>query len=109
MNKIIDSIHELPEVIKYKKLEKMVDDNIEYKNKLKKMFEYQKQMINSKHYNLENNYYLYLEKYNEIKKELEEDVIVSMYLDSLEEVNELLQITTSIIENKINDELKKEF
>ncbi len=105
MNKLIDSLHQLPEVINYKKLEKLIDGNKEYKLKLNKMFEYQKQMMNSKHYELENNYYIYLEKYNNLKKELEEDVVVDLFLSSLEEVNELLQIVTSIIENKINEQL----
>lgn len=104
LNDLIDSILQLPEVQKYKKLEKLIDENVKYKENLNLLFSYQKQMMNSKHYNLENNYFIYLEKYNNLKKELEEDMIVEMFLDSLEEVNELLQIVTSIIENKVNKE-----
>ncbi len=105
MNKLIDSLNELEEVKRYKRLEKLVDENEEYKQKIDKLYNYQKQMVNSKHYELENNYYIYLEKYNKLKKELEEDVLLSMYLNSLEEINNLLEIITNTISNNINDKL----
>lgn len=105
MNSLIDSINELDEVKKYKRLEKLVDENEEYKKILKTLFEYQKQMVNSKHYSLENNYYIYFEKYNSLKKDLEDNVLLNMYLESLEEVNHILEIVTDIISDTINEKL----
>ncbi len=105
LNSLIQSLNELDEVQKYKRLEKLVDENIEYKEILKKLFYYQKQIVNSKHLELDNNYYIYLEKYNKLKKSLEDDVLISMYFESLEEVNSILEIVTDTITNVINDKL----
>ncbi len=105
MNDLIDSISQLEEVKKYKRLEKLVDSSEEYKETLKKLFEYQKQMVNSKHYGLENNYFIFLEKYNNLKKELEDDVLLNMYFDSLEDVNNLLEVISGIVSNKVNEKL----
>ncbi|MFI3251550.1 MAG: YlbF family regulator [bacterium] len=105
MNNLIDSLQELDEVKKYKRLEKLIDENLEYRTKVKKLYDCQKQMVNSKHYGLENNYFIYLEEYNKMKKELEDDILINMYLESLEEVNSLLEMVSSIISNKVNEKL----
>ncbi len=104
MNKLINSINQLEEVKKYKRLEKIVDSNEDYKKKIDKLFEYQKQMINSKYYELENNFIIFEEKYIKLKKEIENDVTINMFLECMEEINLLLEDVTSIISNVINKE-----
>lgn len=107
MNDLINSLNELEEVKRYKKLEKIIDEKKEYKEKLSILYGYQKQMVNSKHNNLENNYYIFSEKYNKLKKELEEDIIIDMYLTSLNDVTEILDSVTSVIKKRIDDSLMK--
>lgn len=106
LNNLIEAINELDEVKKYKRLEKIIDQSDDNNVKLKKIFSLQKQIINSKHYDLHNNYSNLLNEYNFLKKELEEDVLVSLFLDSLDEVNDILEIITSTITNIINEKIE---
>lgn len=106
MNELIDSINKLELIKKYKRLEKQIDSNEYYKNKMRKLFDFQKQMMNSKQYGLENNYYIYLQEYNDIKREFENDILVEMFLDCLQEVNYFLEIITNIITNTVNEKLE---
>lgn len=105
MNSLLESLCELEGVRNYKKLEKLIDSNEKYKQMMDEIFYCQKQMMNSKHFGLDNNYYVFLKKYNELKKQFSNDVLIEMYFNSLEDVNYLLDELTSIITNVINEKL----
>ncbi len=105
LNDLINSLNDLEEVKRFKRLEKIISEDKGCFAKLKKLYEYQKQIINSKHYGLDENFKLFNDKYNELKKEIEENIIVELYMDSLNDMNELLDIITSIIKDKIDSKL----
>ncbi len=105
INSLINSINDLEEVKKFKRYEKIIEDNESYKEMMSSLYECQKQMVNAKHNNLTNAYIEYSNKYKELKKNIEDDIVVSMYLDSLEEVNILLDDITNIISNIVNSKL----
>ncbi len=105
MNDLTTALSDLDVVKKFKRLETLVDKNNEYPNKMKELFDLQKQIVNSKHLDLEENFLLLTNKYNKLKENLESDVLISLYLNTLEEVSEILNIITNIISKKIEEEL----
>ena len=62
--------NELPEVKRIHELENYIDNNINIKNKFKKLKSLQKKLVNSKEFNQINQYKVYEEEYNKLKKEL---------------------------------------
>ena len=107
LNDLIEEILNTPEVIEFKKLEKLVLEKEEIKLKLDRLHEVEKQAVNARELGLENTYFHYMKEYKEIIKSFEEDVLISSYLRSKEEVKEILDIVTNIIERKISDRVNE--
>ena len=95
------------EVIEFKKIEKLVLENKELKDKIERMFEAQKQAINARELDLENAYYIYKKEYEEIHSSLKEDVLFNQYLalksDAKNVMNTVINIIEKEIEYKINE------
>ena len=107
LNDLIEEILNTPEVIEFKKLEKLVLEKEEIKLKLDRLHEVEKQAVNARELGLENTYFHYMKEYKEIVKSFEEDVLISSYLRSKEEVKDILNIVTTIIERKISDKVNE--
>lgn len=99
---LIEELVNTEEVIKFKRLEKLVLENQEIYLKLNRLHEVEKQAVNAKELGLENTYIAYKKEYDEILKSFEDDVLISSYLTAKEEVLYLVNLVTGIIEKEIN-------
>ena len=102
LNDLIEEILNTPEVIEFKKLEKLVLEKEEIKLKLDRLHEVEKQAVNAKELGLENTYFHYMKEYKEILASFEDDMLISSYLESKEEVNHIIKTVTNVIEREIS-------
>lgn len=103
LNELIDEILSSEEVIHFKKLESIILKNEEVNNKIIRLREVEKQAVNARELGLENAYFMYKKEYDEILSSFENDVLISSYLDSKEEVKSLINLVIGIIEDEINN------
>jgi cell fate (sporulation/competence/biofilm development) regulator YmcA (YheA/YmcA/DUF963 family) len=102
LNELIDEILSSEEVIRFKKLESIILKNEEVNNKIIRLREVEKQAVNARELGLENAYFMYKKEYDEILSSFENDVLLSSYLDSKEEVKSLINLVIGIVEDEIN-------
>ena len=100
---MIDEILSSEEVIRFKKLESIILKNEEVNNKIIRLREVEKQAVNARELGLENAYFMYKKEYDEILSSFENDVLISSYLDSKEEVKSLINLVIGTIEDEINN------
>lgn len=103
LNELIDEILSSEEVIRFKKLESIILKNEEVNNKIIRLREVEKQAVNARELGLENAYFMYKKEYDEILSSFENDVLISSYLDSKEEVESLINLVIGTIEDEINN------
>jgi cell fate (sporulation/competence/biofilm development) regulator YmcA (YheA/YmcA/DUF963 family) len=103
LNELIDEILSSEEVIRFKKLESIILKNEEVNNKIIRLREVEKQAVNARELGLENAYFMYKKEYDEILSSFENDVLISSYLDSKEEVKSLINLVIGTIEDEINN------
>lgn len=103
LNELINEILSSEEVIRFKKLESIILKNEEVNNKIIRLREVEKQAVNARELGLENAYFMYKKEYDEILSSFENDVLISSYLDSKEEVKSLINLVIGIIEDEINN------
>lgn len=107
LENLIEELTNTPEVIEFKKLEKLVLENEEISLKLDRLHEVEKQAINARELGLENTYIAYKKEYDDIIKGFEDDVLVSMYLNAKEEVLSILNLVTKTIELEVNKKINE--
>ena len=103
LNELINEILSSEEVIRFKKLESIILKNEEVNNKIIRLREVEKQAVNARELGLENAYFMYKKEYDEILSSFENDVLISSYLDSKEEVKSLINLVIGTIEDEINN------
>ncbi len=103
LNELIDEILSSEEVIRFKKLESIILKNEEVNNKIIRLREVEKQAVNARELGLENAYFMYKKEYDEILSSFENDVLISSYLDSKDEVKSLINLVIGTIEDEINN------
>lgn len=103
LNELINEILSSEEVIRFKKLESIILKNEEVNSKIIRLREVEKQAVNARELGLENAYFMYKKEYDEILSSFENDVLISSYLDSKEEVKSLINLVIGIIEDEINN------
>lgn len=103
LNELINEILSSVEVIRFKKLESIILKNEEVNSKIIRLREVEKQAVNARELGLENAYFMYKKEYDEILSSFENDVLISSYLDSKEEVKSLINLVIGIIEDEINN------
>jgi cell fate (sporulation/competence/biofilm development) regulator YmcA (YheA/YmcA/DUF963 family) len=103
LNELIDEILSSEEVIRFKKLESIILKNEEVNSKIIRLREVEKQAVNARELGLENAYFMYKKEYDEILSSFENDVLISSYLDSKEEVKSLINLVIGTIEDEINN------
>ncbi len=106
MNKLTELFLELPEVKRIKELEKFINNNLTLNEKINNLKLIQKKLVNAKEYHQQKQYILYKEEYDKVYSEILDFPFVEEYLELLEDVNQLLNQVTGIIEDKINGFLK---
>ena len=99
---LIDELLKSEEVVEFQKLEKLVLENEEISQLLEHLHNIEKQAVNAKELGLDNAYLAYKKEYDEILKSIEDDVLISSYINAKEDVLIMLNLVTSIIENEIN-------
>jgi cell fate (sporulation/competence/biofilm development) regulator YmcA (YheA/YmcA/DUF963 family) len=103
LNELINEILSSEEVIRFKKLESIILKNEEVNSKIIRLREVEKQAVNARELGLENAYFMYKKEYDEILSSFENDVLISSYLDSKEEVKSLINLVIGIVEDEINN------
>lgn len=102
LESLIDEITNTKEVIEFKRLEKLVLENKDIKEKLGRLHEVEKQAVNARELGLENTYLMYKKEYDDILASFEGDVLISSYLTAKEEVLSIVKLIIDIVENEIN-------
>ena len=101
-DEIIEYFNSLPEVKRIKELEPFIDSNPLINKKLKEMKKIQMHMVNAKEYHQTNQYKVYEEEYNNIKKEIIDLPFVYEYLELLDYIDTLLKNMTGDISYQID-------
>lgn len=104
-DKLIEYFNNLEEVKRIKELEGYIDNNKDIKNKFNELKDLQKKLVNAKEYNQINQYNVYLNDYNNLKKELLDLPFVEEYLELLDYVNNMLNYLTKSIEIDIDKKI----
>lgn len=100
---IISYFNSKDEVKRLKELEHLIDKDDVLKNKINELKSLQQKMINSKEYNLINQYKEDKRLYDELLEEINDYPFMGEYLDLLELVNNELRYLT----DGINEEIDK--
>ena len=107
LDTLIFELNNLDEIQKFKRLEKLVKEDKSLANKVSELHKVSKQMTNAKEFGLVNAYDQYHVLYRNLLKDIEDNVILQLYLESSEEVKSILTLVMEIIEfeikQKIND------
>lgn len=104
MNSLKQLINELNNdelIIRYKKLEKVIDQDANIEKEYKKLLELQKKMVRDREKNL-NNFDTSSKAYEVAKTALTSNIIISEYIELLEEINYDLQMIQNIIGTSIS-------
>ena len=96
-------IAETEEVDFFKKAEAQIHENQRVRELIASLKSLQKQSINFEHYGKEKAYKQVQDRINAIEAEISEIPIVQQFKQSQVEVNELLQMVSSSISNKVTD------
>jgi len=101
IDKIKQEILNHPKVIRYQKLENIINNNEEIKELLERSKAIQKEIVHAEALNKSNQLNVLEAKYDEIMKKLTNKPLLMEYLDLQKEINDFLQI----VKDKINDTL----
>ena len=102
-DKIISYFNSNVEIIRLKQLEKLIDKDEVLKEKIKDLKIIQQKMINSKEYNLINQYKIDKKSYDNLLSDINDYPFMSEYLDLLDYANNELKY----LSNNINEEIDK--
>lgn len=106
-NKLIELIKQSKTILRYKKLEQLINSHEELIKKLKKLKNIQKQMVNAQTLGKSKTYEQYNKEYQILYQEVEEFPHVNEYLALQSEINNLLLFISETIENGINKSLNE--
>lgn len=114
MNKLNNSIEILKNDIiaseeyqNYRKLLELIKKERQLNTIIMRLREVEKQATNAKEFNLINAYEQYKNEYDQIIKTLEDNVLLSMYLDAKEDLKNIINKLVSIIEMDISNKINK--
>lgn len=96
-------IAETEEVEFFKKAEAQIHENKRVRELIASLKSLQKQSINFEHYRKENAYKQVQDKIDEIESLINDIPVVQEFKQSQVEVNELLQLVSSAVSNKVSD------
>src|SRR5699024_6081146 len=98
-------IAETEEVDFFKRAEANINENQKVRELIASLKSLQKQAVNFQHYEKERALQLTEEKIAKIEQEIDEIPIVREFKQSQIEVNEILQMVTHAISNRVTDEI----
>lgn len=101
LKKLLDELQNDELIIRFKELEKIIDQDTDINNNYKNLLELQKKMVNDKEKNSVN-----LPKstseYENAKTALSSNIVLSEYIELLEDINYDLQMIQNIIGTEIS-------
>ena len=104
MNSLKNLINELNKdelIIRYKKLEKIIDQDTNIEIAFKNLLELQKKMVNDREKNV-SNFDASSKEYETAKMALTSNIVISEYIELLEDINYDLQMIQNIIATSIS-------
>lgn len=102
---LAEAISETEEVDFFKRAEAAINENEKIKATIKQIKAYQKQAVNFQHYGKHEALKQVEEKLNALMTELDEIPIIDEFKSSQKDVNDLLQLVSSTISNKVTDQI----
>lgn len=93
------------EVDFFKRAEQQIKKNDKVQNLINVIKFKQKQAVNAEHYEKEKAKQDFEKSLDQLNQELDEIPVVQEFKQSQQEVNDLLQLITSVISNKVTDEI----
>jgi cell fate (sporulation/competence/biofilm development) regulator YmcA (YheA/YmcA/DUF963 family) len=105
---IADMISATEEVEFFKQAEAKIHENQKLREKMASLKSLQKQAVNFQHYGKESALKMVEEKIEKIETELDEMPIVQQFKQSQTDVNEILQMVSTAISNKVTDNIIEE-
>lgn len=107
LNLLLEEIRNTDEVIEFKKIEKVILNDKTLSQKFVELSNIEKQAINARELGLDNAYLMYKKQYDDLVKELENDVVFNQYLSLKEDAKEVMKLVISTIENEINKKINE--
>ncbi len=104
--KLINMILQNEEIQRYKRIEKLINNNIELKDKVNQLKDLQKQLINAKQIQKKQAIIEFEGRYNLLLNEIETYPLMSDYLALQGDINEMLQHIQFILEDGIKKDFK---
>ncbi len=106
--KLIQMILENEEIKRYKRIEKIINDNKELKMKIGALKSVQKQLVNAKEIQKPEAVRTFEARYQVLLDEIESYPLMSDYLALQSDINEMLQSIQDILQNGIENDFEKE-
>lgn len=103
--KLIELIEENETIIRYKKIEVLINKDKKLKSKINQLKSIQKQLINAKEIQKTQAIEKFQSAYDVLLEEIESYPLMSEYLELQDEINQMLKDVLKIIEDKINNDL----
>ena len=106
--KLIQMILENEDIKRYKKIEKLINENKELKAKINELKSIQKQIVNAKEIQKLEAVKSFEARYNARLEEVESYPLMSEYMALQGDINEMLQAIQNIIQDGIEKDFEKE-
>lgn len=107
-DKLIEMIETHPDIIRYKKIEKLINEHQELKDKFNELKAIQKQLVNAKQIQKKEAILYFEKQYQELLDTIENYPLMSEYLALQNDINDMLQEITKIIEEGIEEDFSIE-
>ena len=104
--KMIEMILKNEDIQRYKRIEKVINNNKQLKAKVNQLKAVQKQLINAKQIEKTQAIIEFEKRYNELLNEIESYPLMSDYMALQGDINEMLQQVQMIIEEGIEKDFK---
>ncbi len=103
--KLIQMILNNENIVKYKKIEKIINKDIIIRQKIEKLKHLQKKLVNAKEFRQQEKINYLQHDYQALLNEIKEYPLMSEYLSLQEEIDEMLQTIKIIFEQGLDKEL----
>ena len=107
-DKLIEMIESHPDIIRYKKIEKLINEHQELKDKFNELKAIQKQLVNAKQIQKKEAILHFEKQYQELLDTIDNYILMSEYLELKNNKNDMLKEITKIIEEGIEEDFSIE-
>lgn len=104
--KLLQMIQEHPSIIRYKKIEEIINNHRELKGKFNELKAVQKQLVNAKEIGKTQAIEAFQAKFDELYLTIESYPLMSEYLALQSDINEMVQSIVKIIEEGIEKDFE---